>query len=134
MLKLFKRKLNQLFIVVLFFAIFAPFVVSAKPNLGTNYVGNLGLTEANNTDPRAFAINIVKYLMTFLGIIAVLVVLYGGFIWMTAGGNEDKVDKAKKMIISGAIGLVIVLSAFAIITFVINVTGSALNGDAVNEW
>ena len=49
---------------------------------------------------------------------------------MTAGGNEDKVDTAKQIISSAAIGLVIVLIAWAIVTFVVgtarNVTGSGL--------
>ena len=74
------------------------------------------------------AVDIVKYLMTFLGIIAVAVILYGGFIWMTASGNDDKVDKAKKLIIAGAIGLIIILAAFAIVQFVVTMTNNALEG------
>ncbi len=55
-----------------------------------------------------------------LGIIAVVIILAGGFKWMTAGGNEDKAAEARKMIISGVIGLAIILSAFAIARFVFN--------------
>ena len=66
--------------------------------------------------------------MTVLGIIAVCVILYGGFMWMTAAGNEDRVDKAKQMIIAGAIGLVIILAAYAIVNFVIGITNDALSG------
>ena len=101
----------------------------AQPELGMNYAGGLGLTEASETDPRNMAVSIVRYLMTFLGIIAVVVILIGGFKWMTAGGNDDKVGEAKSMIIAGAIGLVIILAAFAIVTFVIDIGTSALNGD-----
>jgi uncharacterized membrane protein len=54
------------------------------------------------------------------GIIAVVIILAGGFKWMTAGGNEDKVGEARKMIISGVIGLAIIMSAFAIAQFVID--------------
>ena len=63
---------------------------------------------------------IIRVALGFLGIIAVCIILIGGFKWMTAQGNEDKVKTAKKVLISGIIGLVIVLSAFAIAQFVIS--------------
>jgi len=101
----------------------------AAPELGTNYVTELGLEDGGDRDVREVAVDIVKYLMTFLGIIAVVVILLGGFKWMTAGGNEDKVGEAKSLIMAGIIGLIIILAAFAIVTFVIDITSSALNGD-----
>ncbi|HNW09123.1 MAG TPA: pilin [bacterium] len=62
--------------------------------------------------------DIVKVLLGFLGILAVLLILYGGFIWMTAAGDDGKVDKAKKIIYAAVIGLVIIFSAYAIASFV----------------
>ena len=99
----------------------------AQPDLGLNYATNLGLASQNG-DVRDTAVDIVKYLMTFLGIIAVVVILIGGFRWMTAGGNEDKIASAKKTITAGAIGLIVILAAFAIVTFVIQITTNAING------
>jgi hypothetical protein len=52
--------------------------------------------------------------------VAVVIVLIGGFKWMTAGGNDDQVGEAKKWIFSGVIGLAIILSAYALASFVIN--------------
>jgi uncharacterized membrane protein YidH (DUF202 family) len=101
---------------------------NARNVLGFGYAEQLGL-ESTNADPRDTAVDIVRYLMTFLGIIAVIVILIGGFRWMTAAGNEDRVASAKKTIIAGAIGLVVILAAFAIVTFVIDVTADAINGD-----
>ena len=66
---------------------------------------------------------VIGIVMGFLGIIAVLIILWGGFIWMTAGGEPDKVEKAKKMIYSGIIGLVIIFAAYAIASFVITNLG-----------
>jgi hypothetical protein len=77
---------------------------------------NLGL---GNSDPRDMAANVVNIMLGFLGIIAVLIILFGGFKWMTAAGNEDKVSEAKKMIGAGVIGLIIVLAAFGIARFVV---------------
>ncbi len=62
---------------------------------------------------------IVNVIMGLLGVVAVLIILYGGFMWMTAAGNEEKVTKAKKLIIAGIIGLVVIFAAFAIAQFVI---------------
>lgn len=83
----------------------------------TNVGGAIGL---GNTDPRAIAAQIINVILGFLGIIAVVIILLGGFKWMTAGGNEDKVGEAKKLITAGIIGLVIILASWGIATFVIN--------------
>ena len=71
--------------------------------------------------------NLIRVFLGFLGIIAVVMVLLGGFKWMTASGNEDKVSEAKRLLIAGVIGLAIILSAFAITSFVIDsvITASA---------
>lgn len=64
--------------------------------------------------------NLIRVLLGFLGVIAVVIMLLGGFKWMTAGGNDEKVAEAKKLIIAGIIGLAIILSAYAIASFVIS--------------
>ena len=77
---------------------------------------SLGL---GNTSLSTMITSIIGLIMGFLGVIAVLIILWGGFVWMTAGGEPDKVEKAKKMIYSGIIGLVIIFAAYAIASFVI---------------
>ena len=71
-------------------------------------------------DIRVVIATIIRTAMGFLGIVAVVIILIGGFKWMTAGGSEEKVGEAKKLIIAGVIGLAIVLAAYAIASFVIN--------------
>ncbi len=83
-------------------------------------------TGMGNADPRAIAASVIKVLLGFLGIIAVLIVLYAGFLWMTAAGNDDKISKAKAMLSAGIIGLIIVLAAFGIATFVMNALVNAI--------
>lgn len=80
------------------------------------FAGEAGLGTA---DLPTTVASIIRTILGFLGIVAVVIILFGGFKWMTSGGNEDKVGEAKKLIISGIIGLVIVISAFAIASFVI---------------
>lgn len=109
----------------LFFVVATP-VCLADP-FGFDYANDLGLSNTNVTDPRVMAVNVVQFFMTFLGIIAVVIILYGGFVWMTAAGNEDKVGTAKKIIIAGAIGLAIIIAAYVIVNFVITTTNSLIS-------
>jgi len=87
------------------------------PNITGNIESNILL---GNKDPREIAAQVINVILGFLGIVAVIIVLAGGFKWMTAGGNQDKVDEAKKLMAAGAIGLVIVLAAFGIARFLIS--------------
>lgn len=69
---------------------------------------------------------IIGYALSFIGIIFLLLMIYGGILWMTSFGNEQKVTKAKDLIIGAVIGLVIVLAAYAITNFVVGaVVGAA---------
>jgi|GEM_PF-1024933 len=72
-----------------------------------------------NRNPQLIIASVVQVLLGFLGVMAVLLMIYGGFIWMTAGGDEEKVSRAKTLITNAVIGMLIVLSAFAIATFIL---------------
>ncbi len=90
----------------------------SNPNdiLGVDCGEGTGLTKE---DPRILAIRIINFVLTFLGLIAVCIVLYAGFTWMTAGGNDEKVGSAKKMLISAVIGLIIIFTSYAITSYII---------------
>jgi hypothetical protein len=62
--------------------------------------------------------NAVNIALSFVGVLFLIVMIAGGFIWMTAAGNEDRVKTAIKLIVAGVIGLLIVVSAYAITSFV----------------
>ena len=118
--------ISALFVFLLAVSI-TPVFAQDGPNLGFNYAANLEL-QTQNGDVRDAAISIIRYLMTFLGIIATVIILLGGFRWLTAAGNEDRIAEAKKTIIAGIIGLIIILAAFAIVTFVVQVTQDSVLG------
>ncbi len=71
-------------------------------------------------DLKATIGNLIRVFLGFLGIIAVIIVLLGGFKWMTASGSDEKVAEAKRLLVAGIVGLAIILSAYAITTFVIS--------------
>ncbi|GAB4140947.1 MAG: hypothetical protein Fur0024_2650 [Patescibacteria group bacterium] len=56
----------------------------------------------------------ISNLLVFVGVLVVLVLIWGGFQYVTAGGSEEKVKAAKKTITNAVIGLVVILLAFAI--------------------
>lgn len=63
--------------------------------------------------------SLINVVLGFLGILLLVYILYAGFLWMTAGGNEESVTKAKTMIKNAIIGLIIIVAAFAISNFVL---------------
>lgn len=63
---------------------------------------------------------IVKTVISLIGIIFVSFTVYGGFLYLTSAGNEEKIEKAKSIIKNGIIGIIIIICAAAIYTFVAN--------------
>jgi Zn-dependent protease with chaperone function len=125
-------KYNKIFSVIILASLMLAiaFSLSVSPALAQGAADNLmwGGTEANveaalglgNEDPRTMVASVVNVAMGFLGIIAVVIVLLGGFKWMTAAGNEDKIEESKGLITSGVVGLIIILMSWAIAKFVID--------------
>ena len=72
--------------------------------------------------------NIINVALGFLGIVLLAYLLYAGFLWMTAGGETEKVGKAKDMIKNAIIGLIIIVAAFAISSFVLSSLVKATSG------
>lgn len=68
---------------------------------------------------------LIQAMLGLLGVIFLVLIIYAGFLWMTAGGDEGKVSTAKDIMIRSVVGLVILLSAYAISTFVIDALISA---------
>ncbi|MFA6534217.1 MAG: hypothetical protein WCT37_03525 [Patescibacteria group bacterium] len=75
--------------------------------------------------PSQIAIKIIQYLLSFLGVAFFLIILYAGWQWLTAGGNEEQVTEAKNWLRNGVIGLVIIFGAYLITSFVISQVGGA---------
>ncbi len=68
--------------------------------------------------------NLINIFLGFLGLVFLVLMLYAGFQWMTAGGDEGKVKKAREVITQAIIGLIVVVAAYAISSFVL---GSLFN-------
>lgn len=102
--------------------------VHAQPlDTGLAYAEQTGLP---TTDLRVIIANIIRVALGLLGTIAVVIVLYGGWLWMSAGGNEEQIEKAKKTLLNGVVGLIIILSAYGIVLFVMKMFGIGEGGGA----
>lgn len=71
-----------------------------------------------NTNPVLIAGGIVRGALTLVGLIFLILTVYGGFLYLTAGGNEETVKKGKSVIVQAMIGILIVLFAGAITQFI----------------
>jgi len=69
---------------------------------------------------------IVKVILGFMGMLLALILIYSGYLYMTAGGEQKQIDKAKNYIRNGIVGLLIVVASYAITTYVVNSLISAV--------
>jgi len=60
---------------------------------------------------------VVGLVLSFVGVVFLILMIYAGIKWMTAGGNENVISEAKSLLINAIIGIVIVFAAYAITSF-----------------
>ncbi|MBI4652685.1 hypothetical protein HY750_00295 [Candidatus Kuenenbacteria bacterium] len=132
-IKTSSKILFSLFLIVFCASLVIPMViniqsvnaaVNAEDLLPGNIVNQSGLPK---TELKATIMRIINIVLGFLGIIAIIIIIIGGFKWMTCGGSEEKTTEAREMIIAGIIGLVIILAAYAIANFIISQYLGAMN-------
>lgn len=74
-----------------------------------------------STDIRTGIIDVVNFVLSFLGLIAVIMVIYAGFLMIFSAGNDESISKAKSIIIWVAIGIIVILLSYVIVNFVIDI-------------
>ena len=105
-------------LTILLFTLFPAahsFAAKAGGLKATASAAGLGLREQQ---PEEIIGNLIGTTLSIIGVIFFILMVYAGFKWMTARGNEEGVKEAQKTIIAAIIGLVVVLSAYAITNFV----------------
>ncbi len=119
---MFKNKKIKFFLsFILLLSIF--FIVKTNLILASD-TDILGVEKASDelilkaVDPREIVVRIINIALSLLGIIAVSLIIYGGFLWMTSEGNEERISKAKGILKGAVIGLIIILAAWGIVAFI----------------
>lgn len=102
--------------------------VHAQYGLGET-AGAAGLGEGSRypSDVPTLIGNVIGTALSMIAVIFFLLMVYGGFLWMTAHGDSAQVDKAKDTIIAAVIGIIVVLASYAITNFVFNATKATGN-------
>lgn len=118
--------------VIILFLLAAPLAASADLsdafNVGDDSDGSnlsgMAREAGYNTQSSATIDNIIgvviRTALSFVGVIFLVLMVYGGYLWMTARGNDQQIDKARNLIIAAVVGLIIVLSAYALTYFVLS--------------
>lgn len=78
-----------------------------------------------------FVARVIAQVLTFIGIVFLILVVYAGLLWMTAAGKEEQLEKARKILTTAAVGLLIVILAYAITSFVMR---AFLRGAGLDEY
>lgn len=111
-----------------FFALigtFASEIAYAQIDAGADVAEQAGLA---TTDVRILIGNIVKGFLALLGFVSVAIIMYAGFLWMSAAGNADQIQKAQRIMANAAIGLFIIAGAYTITAFIFNALTGGQSG------
>lgn len=124
------KKSVLLLILFSFFTLFIVNTVNAQ-NPPVNPPGNPPANNNNNyvtltnpltsDDPAVIIGNIIKGILGLTGVIALAAFVAGGVIWMTSGGNAERVKKGRDILVWAVIGLFIVFSSYSILKYVFDV-------------
>lgn len=99
---------------------------------GLSKTGRSGGYQLSNdgTPKKQFAAAWITYingLLLLIGVLFVILIIYGGWLWLSAQGNEEQVKKAKNLLVHTTIGLSIIIGARIITEFVIFYLGEAVS-------
>jgi len=129
-----KKKIFVLLIILGFLLSFGVVVAATSTSTLQNsieaqnqaFAGKNGANLGDPKDTRVIVANIIKVFLGFLGFLATTYLVYGGYMYMTSAGNDQRADKASKIMFYSALGLFIILASYSITLFVFNVYQKSL--------
>lgn len=77
------------------------------------------------TDFKALAQTILDYFLGFLGFLSIIMIIYGGILYVTSAGNDTNVEKAKKILLYAIVGIILILLSVAIVNTVLGAASSS---------
>jgi heme/copper-type cytochrome/quinol oxidase subunit 2 len=83
-----------------------------------------GLTGA--TSVQDLIVRIIQLMLLFAGIIAVVFIIYGGYLYITSAGNEESAEKGKNTMVNAIIGIVIIVLSYVIVNVIVNLAGNGV--------
>ena len=115
-MKSFKKTSYSLALLFGFLAAKTVLAADAFDRLQT--AGGVAKLPTTDADPQRIIANVVVYALGFVGLLFLGSVIFAGWQWMSSGGNEENISKAKKRLVSSIIGIAVVASAYTVTLFV----------------
>ncbi|PIZ81056.1 MAG: hypothetical protein COY02_03195, partial [Parcubacteria group bacterium CG_4_10_14_0_2_um_filter_41_6] len=138
-----KNKIILSFLILIIGLVAVPVSVDAATSGGVKKLqDNLGVFGretglGQDDDLKTKIASVINIALGFLGMLATIMIIYAGFKWLTAAGNEDQVTKAKETLRNAVIGIAVIFLSFVIVNFVVNqltdTVGGGGGGGAVPE-
>ncbi len=119
-----KRYLLLVGVIIMF--VLGHHALAADPTFGLKPAADAAQLSTNGTLVGTIG-SLIKTALSLVGILFLILMIYAGFIYMTARGDEKKVGEAKSMIIGAVIGIVIIAAAYAVTSFVITTVTNGSN-------
>lgn len=106
--------------VILFMPLASAMAIDLGKQLVTETAKKAGYDSATTKTTFAETIGtVIKAALSFVGVIFLVLMVYAGYLWMTARGAEEQIEKARKIITAAIIGLIITVGAYSITNFVV---------------
>ncbi len=106
-----------------------PLVSFAELNPGAaGALGGSGVSVGGPSNITGVILDVITWALGIAFLVAVVMLIVGGFFYMTAGGNEKRTEKGRKFIIDSLIGLVVIILSYLIVSVVNNTIGNIGNG------
>ncbi|MFH0891813.1 MAG: hypothetical protein V1867_03465 [Candidatus Falkowbacteria bacterium] len=122
-------KYGQIFFTIFFFLWLLSAIPAVNDCSAYSFMDESGIKETGQAtghasisltqrSPAQMVGMIIKVLLSFLGVVFLIIMIYAGYSWMIARGNEQVAEKAKGTIVNATIGLIIIMLAYAITVFI----------------
>lgn len=108
--------LKKIIYIFILFSVFYPLNVLAQASERVDLPQPLG-----GKDVSSLAAQIIETILGLVGVLALVMFIYGGILWMTSAGKKEQVEKGKKTLVWSVLGLALVAFSYAILQFVLNV-------------
>ncbi len=95
----------------------------------SDHIANVRAGTGNSVSARIVLASVINFILFFLGLLTTAMIIYGGFLYITAGGDDSKTEKGKNIMIFSAIGIVIIFISFALVNTLLTIARPDSSGD-----
>ena len=122
---------QSLFVFTMMFGALAAmgiFSSAAMADFGTVAPEAVSTATGGQTSLKGLVLTVVNYFLGFLGLISVIMIIYGGVQYVISAGQDEAIGNAKKIIMYSLIGLIIILLSFVLVRAVLGAGGGVVEG------